>query len=196
MPLKPWRLIAKKDVSIGKWLPVEQRTYELPNGRVVDDFTVVTLPDVAMIVPLTTDKKVILIKQFKPGASEIVIQFPAGRKDATHQSMQEVARHELQEETGVEVQESALHYLGKFNGFTTKGSEYVHIFFVHDVIISGAQNLDETEEIEVMAVDIADLEKMIDEGEIVCAQTVAAWDLAKRHFPDIIIVATKYDRHI
>lgn len=196
MTPKPWKMVAKKDVSVGKWLPVEERTYELPNGSLIDDFTVVTLADVAMIVPLTKEGKVVLVKQYKPGAGEVVIQFPAGRKDAKHQNMQEVARRELREETGIEVDVSALCYVGKFNGFTTKGSEYVHIFFAHDLVLSGEQQLDETEEIEVFAVEMQDLEIMIDEGAIVCAQTVAAWDLAKRHFSDIIKFTTMHDRNI
>src|SRR5258706_5289560 len=103
MSLKKWILLSKRDASPNKWLPVEIRTYKLPNGRIVDDFSVTTLGDVSMIVPITKDKKVILVHQFKPGAGEVILEFPAGRIESHHKDFLDLAREELEEEVGVRV---------------------------------------------------------------------------------------------
>jgi len=46
-PIK-WKLLSAKDVSPSKWFTIEERTYELPDGRIVDDFTVTTLANVSL----------------------------------------------------------------------------------------------------------------------------------------------------
>ena len=95
MALKKWKLLSKKDVSPSKWFPIEARTYELPDGRIFNDFTVTTLADVAMIIPITVDRKVVMVRQFKPGVEDIIIEFPAGRIELNHKNIQETAQHEL-----------------------------------------------------------------------------------------------------
>lgn len=82
--LLPWRLISKKDVSVGKWFPIEERTYELPDGKIVDDFTVTTLSDVSVIIPFMKDGTILMCRQFKPGAGEMTYEFPGGRMESDH----------------------------------------------------------------------------------------------------------------
>lgn len=187
MSLKKWKLVSVKDISPHAWFPLEMRTYELPGGRIVDDFSVTTLADVSMIVPITKKGEVVLIKQFKPGAGDLVIQFPAGRIEPHHGDMLETAVHELEEETGIKVSKKSLKHFYKFSGFTTKATEMVHLFFVNNCEFNSKQNLDLNENIEVIVASPKKLDKMIDSGEIVCAQTIAAWSLAKNKFSSEIL---------
>ncbi len=180
MQLKKWKLIEKKDVSPSKWFPIELRTYQLPNGKIVDDFTVTTLSDVAMIVAVTPEEKIVFVKQYKPGYDEIILEFPAGRMENEHKEIQETARHELEEETGIKVEE--LEYFGVFAGFVTKATEKVYCYFVENAEINSEQNLDENEEIEVVTYTFNEVEELIQENKINAAITVAAWDLAKRKY--------------
>ena len=100
--IQPWKLISKKDVSVGEWFPLEERTYQLPDGEIVDNFTVTTLSDVAMIVPFMKDGTIAMCRQFKPGANKISLEFPAGRIELHHKNLEETAKEELREETGIE----------------------------------------------------------------------------------------------
>jgi 8-oxo-dGTP pyrophosphatase MutT (NUDIX family) len=185
MSPKKWQLISAKDVSPSKWFPIEERTYRLPTGKIVDDFTVTTLADVAMIVPITKDRKVVLVEQFKPGVGEVILQFPAGRKEATHKDFVETACHELEEETGIRVPQSDFIYFAKLNGFNTKASEVVYVYFVKDVEHNARQKLDLTEDIEVVTIDFQTMDTYIFDGTIWDSQTIAAWELAKKHFPEV-----------
>src|SRR5690242_19769211 len=112
-----WKLLKTEDVSPSKWFPIENRTYELPNGKIVDDFTVTTLGDVAMIVPITKDGKVVLARQYKPGVDTLTLEFPAGRIEKHHTNILETAQHELEEEVGIHVEQNQLLFLGEINGF-------------------------------------------------------------------------------
>jgi len=181
-----WQLISAKDVSPSKWFPIEERTYKLPDGRVINDFTVTTLADVAMILPITKDKKVVLVEQFKPGVDVVMIQFPAGRKEPEHKDLIETACHELEEETGIQAQQSALTYFAKLTGFPTKASEVVYMYLVKDIEFNTTQKLDATEDIVVITIDFSTMEKYIVDGVIWDSQTIAAWELAKKKFPEIL----------
>lgn len=184
MSLQKWTLISKKDVSPSNWLPVEERVYRLPNGMMVDDFTVVTLADVAMVVPITKDKKVVLTKQYKPGVNDIVLQFPAGRLENKHKNLDELALHELEEEVGIKADPSQLTQFAKFSGFSTKASEIVYVYIAKDCEFNSKQNLDPTEEIEIVAVSFDEMDALVESGQIWCAQTIATWELAKKKFAE------------
>jgi len=184
--LKPWKLLKSKDVSPSKWFPIENRVYELPDGRIVDDFTVTTIADVAMIVPITIDNKVVFVRQFKPGFGDIIIEFPAGRIEDGHADLKETATHELEEETGIHT--INLEHFTTIAGFTTKGTEKIYCFLAQGIEFNSKQNLDDNEEIEVLTLTFDEVESMIKSGEIPTAITIAAWEIAKKKFPDIITI--------
>lgn len=183
MPLKKWELLSSKDISPHKWFPIEMRTYRLPNKKIVNDFSVTTLADVAMIVPITKEKKVVLVKQFKPGINEIQLEFPAGRTEVHHKNLKETAMHELEEETGIKTETSKLHYFACLNGFPTKGSERIFYYFASDLTFNSKQNLDQLEAIEIVQLNFKEMDKQIYSGKIWAATTISGWELAKKHFP-------------
>ena len=177
--LKKWQLLSKKDVSPSSWFPIEDRTYKLPNGQIIDDFTVTTLADVAMIVPITKDQKVVLVRQYKPGVDEIMIQFPAGRLENKHTDLIHLAQHELEEETGIKAERNQLVQFAKLSGFSTKASEVVYLFLAKACQFNSQQQFDVTEDIEVLVVSFEQMDQMVESGEVWCAQTIAGWQLAK-----------------
>lgn len=180
MTPQKWQLLATKDISPHQWFPLEMRTYKLPNGKVVDDFSVTTLADVAMIVAVTKDGKIVLVRQFKPGFGEVVTEFPAGRIESSHKNLAETALHELEEETGIRAQK--VEYFGTFSGFLTKATEKCHCYFAKDVEFNSQQKLDENEEIEVVLLSPEELDEQIDANQIQAAISIAAWRLAKTKY--------------
>ncbi len=184
MTPKKWTLVSKKDITTSKWFPLEERTYKLPNGKVVDDFSVTTLADVAMVIPITIDGKVIMVNQFKPGFNDVILEFPAGRSEPNHQSLEETAKHELEEETGIVA--NNLEYYATFAGFVTKGSEKVLCYIARNIIINGKQKLDDNEDIEVKVLSTQEIDLLIFENKIQAAITIAAWEVAKKKFPELL----------
>ncbi len=186
--MKPqkWKLLSAKDVSPSKWFPIEERTYQLPNGTIIDDFTVTTVPDVSLVIPITTDKKVVLINQFKPGVDEVIKQFPAGRLEDHEADLDALALRELEEETGIKAEPGQLTQFAKFAGFTTKGSEIVYCYIAQDCEFNSEQNLDSTEEIEILTITFEEMDRLVETNEIICAHTTASWELAKKKFPDLL----------
>lgn len=179
--IKKWTLLSSKDVSPSSWFPIESRDYQLPNGSVVKDFTITTIGDVSMVVPVTKEGKLVLVRQYKPGVDEITIEFPAGRIEERHRDFKELAQHELEEEAGIHCEN--LEEFGVFAGFTTKGSERVHCFLARDVEFNSTQHFDSTEEIEVVQATPAEYDDMIREGKILSGQAIGVWYMAKLKYP-------------
>ncbi|MCD8485147.1 NUDIX hydrolase [Candidatus Woesebacteria bacterium] len=100
--------------------------------------------------------------------------------DRSHKDIEETAKHELEEETGIKTQN--VEYFGMFAGFVTKATEKIYCYFVDNAEFNSQQNLDENEEIEVVEYTFDEVEKLIQNNQINAAITVAAWDLAKRKY--------------
>ena len=185
MSTVPWKLLHTEDVSPSKWFPIERRSYQLPNGKVLDDFTVTTLADVSLVVPITDQKKVVFVEQYKPGVDEVMLQFPAGRIEPGYQDMVEAAQHELEEEVGIKVEREQLEYITVLSGFSTKASEKVCCYLGQHCEFNSTQDLDETEFIEIVELRIEEVEQLILDGKIWCSQSISAWEVAKKKFPHV-----------
>lgn len=183
MNLKPWKLISAKDVSVGKWFPLDERVYQKNDGSIVDDFTVTTLENVSMVIPITSTGKIVMVHQFKPGADQLTFEFPAGRLKPG-QNYQQAAHAELLEETGMRVGE--LIELGETVTFPTKGSEKIMNYIGLNVHTVDQQTLDEHEEIEIVEFTWDQIDQMILDGQINTAPSITCWHLAKIKFPKLL----------
>jgi len=147
------------------------------DGTKVGSFTVVVVKDVAMVMPKLDNGKLVMVRQFKPGAGEVTLEFPAGRKDKAEEDYEETAERELLEETGLKVRE--LIPIGETVTFPTKGSERVMNFVGKGAYYVGEQNLDKHERIEIVELEPMEVVEKIKSGEINTAPTIACWQLAK-----------------
>lgn len=182
--VKVWKLISKKDVSVGRWFPLEERTYELPDGRIIDDFTVTTLSDVSMVIPFTPEGKVIMCHQFKPGADELTYEFPGGRIEDRHADFEAVAKAELVEETGIVADQ--VYFFGETVTFPTKASERVKNYYVLNAVVSREPEFDETENIELVYFTPSEIDEKIKAGEINTAPSLSAWLQLKLKHPELL----------
>lgn len=183
--IQKWKLLSETDVSPSKWFPIVKRDYELPNGKIVKDFTITTIADVAMIVPVTEDGKLVFVRQYKPGVDRITIEFPAGRVETHHQSIEDTARHELVEETGIVAKKMT--QLQSMSAFPTKGTEIIYGFLATDLEFTGQQHLDENESIEVLRLTPAEVDQHIENGEICTSHTIAYWYLVQKYHPELFV---------
>lgn len=174
--IKTWKLLSKTDKSLSKWFPVEERVYQKPDGSIVDDFTVLMVEDVSLIIPVTSEKKIIMVKQFKPGADQITLEFPGGRLK-TDQDYLAGAQAELLEETGMQADQFI--ELGETVTFPTKGSEKIMNFIALNVEKVSEQKLDEHEDIEIVECTANEIDQMILSSEINTAPSITLWYLAK-----------------
>jgi ADP-ribose pyrophosphatase len=110
-----------------------------------------TCNGIVVIVPMTTDGKVIFVEQFRRPVEAHVIEWPAGlvNDKASHdpETMEAAARRELLEETGYE----ADHFSFLVRGPVSSGlsTEIITLYQALDVVKKGSGGGDATESIKV-----------------------------------------------
>src|SRR6266478_5675600 len=97
---KPWKVLSSEYISRKFWYTVRVERIEVPNGTVIPEYWVQEYVPWVNVVAVTTDQKVLLLRQYRHGIGQINYEIPAGTTDPGETSMEAAARRELLEETG------------------------------------------------------------------------------------------------
>jgi ADP-ribose pyrophosphatase len=167
MAIRPWKILESHHLHKN----VRIDTCELPNGKVIDGF-VLEYGDWATIVALTKDQKVVLVRQYRHGAQKVILELPGGTIDAKDESPMNAARRELMEETGYSSDNFI--QIGCVSPNPANQTNMIYSFLALDAEKVASQNLDETEEIEVVLKPLEDVITMAKSGELLQSMQVSA----------------------
>ena len=173
------RKISSKHIFKSKWYNLDHDKIILPNKKKADYFVVRTKGSV-MIIPITSDNKIILTKQLRYTSGKYSIELPAGGMK-TNNSRKE-AKKELEEETGYKTK--LLKKIGQFYPYNGISSEICHVYLAKD-LVKTKQNLDDTEFIKITKMTINQVYKLIKNNKITDGMTLASLNLAKEHLKTI-----------
>jgi len=115
---------------------------------------------------LTKEGKVVLIKQYRHGLDVTSIETPGGVVDEGETEEQAVIR-ELKEETGYTFDH--IEPLGKISANPATTNNYMHMFLATGGVKTGEQELDETEELEVVLYSMEEVKQLVRGHRIVQA---------------------------
>lgn len=130
----------------------EQRTWEA--------FERVNCDGVIGIVPFTDMNEIILIRQFRPPVNGFVIELPAGLVDPG-EPFEQAVRRELIEETGYEA--GSVQFLTEGPMSSGASAEILSVYVATGLKHVGIGQRDETEDIEVIAVPLAQIPEKLKE---------------------------------
>ncbi len=170
--LKKWKILNSQWVIDNQWCKVRQDTIKLPNGRLIAEYFVNIRPEVVLILPITPAQEIVFVRQYRHGVAEILLELPAGTFDRTIEDSFEAAQRELEEETGYRV--DCLIDLATIYDNPVKDNNKINIFLGINARKTTVQNLDITEEIEVVLIPKKEVINRIISGDICVAGTIAA----------------------
>lgn len=174
--IRKWKLHSSKIVFEHKWYRVQQDKVETESGKIYDDYFMGVFPNIVLVVAMTHDNKIPLVRQYKHGAGEILLEVPAGYINPNETPLY-AARRELREETGFSA--SNWRKLGYFYSNPTKEKgNGLHIFLARGARRTVKPQTDEMENIEICLVGISDVMRLIKTNKIKVAGSVAALLLA------------------
>lgn len=152
---------------------VERRRVTLDDGREVSREFVIH-PGAVVILPILADdatgEQIVMIRQTRHAVGETLLELPAGTLEKG-ENPADCAARELVEETGYRA--DSIEPLTTF--YTSPGvmSERMSVFVARDLTHVG-QNLDETEEIDVCCMTLADVADLLIGGRLRDGKTIAA----------------------
>ena len=166
-----WRLGARvpdRDYRVFKTAFVDG---EHPRGGAPKRFSLIEAVDWVNVIALTTDQRVVLIRQFRPGADEVCLEIPGGMVDPG-EAPEVAAARELAEETGYT--SARWERLGVVSPNPAIMTNRLHSYLAHDCA-PGAQHLEGSEVIDVETAPLADCRAALVAGRIDHALVVAAF---------------------
>ncbi len=147
------------------------------DGRIIEPYYVMETMDWVHIVALTEAEELLLVRQYRQAQGVFCLELPGGLHDRAEPHL-ETARRELGEEVGATAR--AWHEIAVQFPDPARQANRLYTFLAEGVSIQTSQDLDATEELEIVRVPLAQIEAHIASGEFSQSTQIASLYLTLR----------------
>lgn len=138
--MKDGRLVST-EVLLAKPKRFVRETLAMPDGHELDWYYV-DCPASVMVVPVTAEGSLVLVRQYRHNLRSYSLELPAGMINEG-EPPEQAARRELEEETGHALGPQAeLRELGSYYSLPSETNKYTHVYLAQPVVSSGTPVLD------------------------------------------------------
>jgi 8-oxo-dGTP pyrophosphatase MutT (NUDIX family) len=170
--VKPWPRIRSQSNQSFRIFSIRTDTTISPRTGTEHDFYVIESEDWINVIPLTVDHQVVMIRQYRHGSRKVTLEIPGGLIDPGD-TPEEAAARELWEETGYQAEE--LVKIGLVNPNPALFTNRCYTFLARNVQKAHDPMPDQTEDIEVILIPLAEIPNLISKGEIDHAMVITAF---------------------
>jgi 8-oxo-dGTP pyrophosphatase MutT (NUDIX family) len=168
-----------RQVYANDWMTVREDGIRLSDGT-EGIYGVVDKPTYALVVPRDDDGRLHLVEQFRYPVGERRWEFPAGTApDRADQDPAELAVRELAEETGLAASSMAL--LGTLDCAPGMSSQRGHVYLATGLTEGPPRREHQEQDMRAAWFTAVEFERMILDGRLTDAQTLAAYALLRLH---------------
>lgn len=161
--MQQWKTLTRERViEFGKYLTVERRTLELPDGRIIPDWPWLIMPDYINVVAITDDDQFICFRQVKYAVEGTSLAVVGGYLEPGEEPLA-AAQRELREETGYAAREWLS--LGRYVADANRGAGKGYAFLARGAYYAGGSIADDLEEQELLLLSRAEVETALANGE-------------------------------
>jgi 8-oxo-dGTP pyrophosphatase MutT (NUDIX family) len=176
--IKPWQRLATERVFTCRVFSLRRDRSRSPRTGSEHEFFILDACDWVNIVPLTSDDRVVMVRQYRHGLGDFTLEIPGGMVDAEDPSPREAARREMVEETGWDSDD--LVDLGVVHPNPAIQGNRLHTFVARNVENLHETHFDTTEETEVELVTLDEIPSLVASGVISHALVISALYLFDR----------------
>jgi ADP-ribose pyrophosphatase len=161
-PLPPWETLARARVlDDGRFLAVEHHTVRLPDGRIIEPWPWLDMPDFVNVAVVTDEGTFLVFRQTKYAAHGETLA-PVGGYCERGEDPLAAARRELLEETGFATERWTA--LGHYAVDGNRGAGNAHLFLALGARKVSEREADDLEEQEILFLTETDLRSALTAG--------------------------------
>ena len=161
--MQKWKLLESKYIIQRPWATLRVDKLELPNGNIKDEYYVLEYPTWVNMVAITEDGNVLFVKQYRHGADQIMVELPAGVVEDDEEP-EVAARRELLEETGYAFDK--IEYICELFANPATSGNLTYTYLLTGGKKVQEQDLDSSEDIEVVETTIEEAKKFLFDNKI------------------------------
>lgn len=155
----PWEVLDRKIILDAQpWLKVWLEKVRLPDGHMIPDYYKLSLPNASVVVPVTDEGEVFILRQYKHGLGATVWGLPGGFCSGEETSL-ECAKRELLEEIGCEAEEWI--DLGGYAHDASRGEGCLHVFLAKKAFKVSQPNNSDFEEYQIQRAPMANVLQLV-----------------------------------
>lgn len=174
---EPWEILDQKMLFQARpWLEVWRERVRLPDGRIIPDYYKLVVPDVAVVVAVTSEGKILVLRQYKHGVGDTVWELPAGFCNEKESAL-DCGRRELLEETGFKAGRWV--QLGNYVCDANRGGGSVSVFLALNAQKVAEPESDDLEEYQLHYLTMPELLTLVRNQEVKAVGIIAAILLAR-----------------
>ena len=163
MPPKPWKVISSRQIESYRIFNLRTDLACSPRTNKTHEFYILESEDWVNVIPITQQKDVVMIRQYRHGTGKVTLEIPGGIVESDD-TPEEAASRELLEETGY--RGSKMIPLGFVYPNPAFLNNRCYTYLASNAFLSGEQEQDEKEDIEVLLRPLDEIPRLIREGEI------------------------------
>jgi 8-oxo-dGTP pyrophosphatase MutT (NUDIX family) len=153
-----WEKLSSKYIVRENWATLRVDSCRMPDGTLIPDYYVLEYPDWVNAIAITQDNEIILVRQYRHAAGEVILELPGGCIEKG-ESPEEAIRRELQEETGYQFTD--IEFLSSLYANPATANNKTHCYIARGGQLVGKQQLDKGEEIDIELVSPEKLKELV-----------------------------------
>lgn len=156
--IKKWTVLDSKYILQRPWATLRVDKMQLPNGVIKEEYYVLEYPTWVNMIGITKRNTVLFVKQYRHGAGDIFIELPAGVVEEGEDPAT-AAKRELLEETGYAFEH--IEYVCKLYANPATSGNLTYTYFLSGGVKVQEQDLDSSEDIEVVEMSIEEAKSLL-----------------------------------
>jgi ADP-ribose pyrophosphatase len=172
--IKPWPCVRSRPEGSFRVFSLRTDTAISPRTGVEHDFHILHSRDWINIIPITSDRQVVMVGQYRHGTREVTLEIPGGLMEPGD-TPEKAAARELLEETGYQAEKFVKIGVTKPNPAILDNRCYT--FLARNSKKVSDPMPDQTEDIEVVLVPLEDIPELIRTGKIDHTIVIAAFSV-------------------
>jgi ADP-ribose pyrophosphatase len=157
-----WEKLSSKYLINENWATLRVDACRMPDGTLIPDYYVLEYPDWVNAIALTEENKIILIRQYRHAAGEVILELPGGCIEQG-ESPEDAIRRELQEETGYNFTD--IEFLSSLYANPATANNKTHCYIARGGKLVAEQKLDKGEEIDIELVSPEKIKELLLKNE-------------------------------